>query len=117
MVPDTTWGGLSILRACRIHDYDYAIGTDKKVADKRFHKNMMLIVEACTTWKWLKKLRMHQVDTYHWAVSAKGDSFYQKARGKIIIPVTLEVDRLYKAMLERAKEAANDPLNKEYQFA
>ena len=60
---------------------------------------------------------MHQVDTYYWAVSFKGDAFYQKARGKIIIPVTLEVDRLYKAMLKRAKEAANDPTNAEWQLA
>ena len=76
----------------------------------------MLIVEACTKWKWLKKLRMHQVDTYYWAVSFKGDAFYQKARGVKIVPVVIEVERLYREMLKKAKDAANDPLNKEYQF-
>ena len=112
MVPDTTWGGLSILRACRIHDYDWAIGTDKIIADERFYVNMQLIVETCTTWKWLKKLRMHQVDTYYWAVRYKGDSFYRGLdKYKIILS-----DPGAKA-LELATELANDPNNKEFQFA
>ncbi|OEU68496.1 MAG: hypothetical protein BBJ57_07400 [Desulfobacterales bacterium PC51MH44] len=77
---------------------------------------MILIVEACTKWKWLKKLRMHQVDTYFWAVSAKGDLFYQKARGKTFIAV-VETEKIIELMLYKAKAAASDPDIKEWQFA
>ena len=67
---------------------------------------MRLIVEACTKWKWMKKLRMHQVDTYYWAVRYKGDSFYKG--------IKREFDQKY--LLELVTEYANDPNNKEYQF-
>jgi len=78
---------------------------------------MRLIVEACTRWKWLKKLRMHQVDTYFWAVSVKGDLFYQKARGIKIIPLTIDYETAIKIIFEVATENANDPDNLEWQFA
>jgi len=75
-VPDSVWGGLSIKRACRIHDWDYYIGTDKKIADKRFLKNMERIILSNTNWYWLRELRLHQAQVYYTVVSYVGDHAY-----------------------------------------
>jgi len=77
IVPDTVWG-LSIKRACRIHDWDYHIGTPKVEADLRFLENMQRIVISCTRWSWLKELRLRRVQTYYLAVRYAGDSAYAK---------------------------------------
>ena len=79
LVPDTVWGGLSIRRACRIHDWDYVNGTEKAKADLRFKANMERIVIACTRWNWLKRLRLSQVNLYYKAVKYAGDTFYAHA--------------------------------------
>jgi len=75
-VPDSVWGGLSIKRACRIHDWDYYIGVDKSIADKRFKKNMERIILSNTKWNWLKGLRLHQASVYYRVVSYAGDHAY-----------------------------------------
>lgn len=74
LIPDTVWG-LSIERACRIHDYDYAIGTERAVADERFHVNMQRIVLFCTKWVWLKNLRLRRVKLYYLAVRHAGSAY------------------------------------------
>jgi len=75
-VPDSVWGGLSIKRACRIHDWDYYIGTDKDIADKRFKENMERIIITNTKWNWLKSLRLHQASVYYRVVKYTGDHAY-----------------------------------------
>ena len=77
LIPDRVWG-LSILRACRIHDYSYHIKTAKTVADVVFYENMQRIVIACTKWRWLKSLRLRRVKIYYLAVKYCGDSAYAK---------------------------------------
>jgi len=116
LVPDTVWGGLSILRACRIHDYDWAVGTDRGIADKRFHSNMLLIVEACTRWNWLKRLRIHQADTYYWAVAYKGDAFYNKSRGLFDMPIEMRIHLVSPGLFASARREANDPNNTGWQL-
>ena len=76
-VPDTIWG-LSVKRACRIHDFDYYMGTLKGEADLRFLENMQRIIIACTRWSWLKELRLRRAQTYYLAVRYAGDSAYAK---------------------------------------
>jgi len=70
------WGGLSIQRACRIHDFQYAEGIDKEIADVIFLENMERIIIACTKWNWLKRLRLSQADMYYKAVVFAGDHAY-----------------------------------------
>jgi hypothetical protein len=76
LVPDTVWGGLSIQRACRIHDWMYAQGLDKEVADIVFLENMERIIIGCTRWNWLKRLRLNQASLYYKAVNYAGDHAY-----------------------------------------
>jgi len=77
LIPDTVWG-LSIKRACRIHDFDYSIGTERAVADERFYVNMQRIVLFCTKWQWLKSLRLHRIKIYYLAVKHAGGRVYAK---------------------------------------
>lgn len=68
-VPDTVWG-LSIFRACQIHDWMYSEGytaDDKKIADSTFLDNMLTIIEAKSGWL-LRKLRSYRAMTYYIAV-------------------------------------------------
>ena len=76
LVPDTVWGGLSIERACRIHDWQYAQGIDKEISDIIFLENMERIIVACTKWNWLKRLRLSQADMYYKVVVFAGDHAY-----------------------------------------
>jgi len=75
LIPDTVWF-LSIERACRIHDYDYSIGTEKAVADERFYVNMQRIVLFSTKWRWLRSLRLNRIKLYYLTVRHCGDSAY-----------------------------------------
>ena len=77
IVPDTVYG-LSIERACRIHDFDYYLKINKELADTRFYHNMERIVIASTKWAWLKSLRLRRVKTYYTAVKYAGDSAFAK---------------------------------------
>ena len=87
LVPDTVWGGLSIERACRIHDFSYAQGIDKELADVIFLKNMERIIIACTRWNWLKRLRLSQAQLYYKVVSYAGDSAYAADKSNKIVNI------------------------------
>ena len=76
LVPDSVWFGLSIGRACRIHDFAYFLKIDKELADLQFLENMERIIIACTKWNWLKRLRLHQANMYYKVVSYVGDHAY-----------------------------------------
>ena len=82
LVPDTVWGGLSIERACRIHDWMYAQKIDKEIADTVFLENMERIIVGCTRWNWLKRLRLNQANLYYKVVSYAGDHAYAADRKK-----------------------------------
>ena len=80
LIPDTVFGGLSIKRACRVHDWDYEKGVDKVIADKRLLLNMQIIIIVCTRWNWLKVIRLQQAEFYYFMVSHCGDHAYQASR-------------------------------------
>jgi hypothetical protein len=70
VVPDTFYG-LSVTRACDIHDYMYAVGEtieDKIKADLTFLNNMLRIIEANTRFYLLKTLRRRRALKYYEAV-------------------------------------------------
>ena len=73
-VPDTVWG-LSIKRACRIHDFMYSelCNATQEEADRLFLDNMRRIVLHSTKWKWLRALRLRRVKTYYIAVKYAGE--------------------------------------------
>lgn len=79
LVPDTMYG-LSVFRACQIHDYMYYEGKtqeDKEKADRAFLNNMVRIINAETKWKWLRSLRKCRARTYYTAVRyGGGGSFW-----------------------------------------
>jgi len=87
LIPDSVWGGLSIKRACRIHDYSYFLGIDKGLADLRFLHNMERIIIACTKWEWLKRLRLSQAQLYYKVVSYAGDSAYAADKSNKIVNI------------------------------
>jgi len=69
-VPDTIWG-LSIERACRIHDWMYGRGRtieDKNEADRVFFNNMLRLIEASTSNRLLRFLRRRRALAYYKAV-------------------------------------------------
>lgn len=86
LIPDTVWF-LSIGRACRIHDWDYHIGTNKAMADIRFWHNMDRIIMACTKWNWLKTLRLRRAKLYYLAVKNVGDYAYAKDENNLEVNV------------------------------
>lgn len=70
LVPDTIYG-LDVSEACRIHDFQYAVGStpeEKDSADRAFINNLLRIIDANTKWKWLRKLRAERARTYYHAV-------------------------------------------------
>lgn len=74
LVPDTVYG-LSIRKACQIHDACYALGEtikDKKSADRTFLNNMLRIIYSGTKWWILRKLRIRRAYTYYKAVKLFG---------------------------------------------
>lgn len=69
LVPDTFYG-LSITRACNIHDWMYTEGKgieDKDKADRAFLNNLLRIIEAESCWL-LKPLRRYRAMTYYGSV-------------------------------------------------
>lgn len=74
IVPDTVWG-LSIARACDIHDWQYEEGAtleDKDKADRVFLNNMLRIVESESRFRFLRLLRRRRCYKYYLAVSRFG---------------------------------------------
>ncbi len=83
-VPDTVYG-LSIREACRIHDWGYRHCKDGSEDDRARHdrilrNNSQRIVEAGTTWGWVKALRMRRVLTYYQMVRNFGSNAYWSER-------------------------------------
>ncbi|MBT4937225.1 DUF1353 domain-containing protein [Candidatus Peregrinibacteria bacterium] len=76
----TFWGinktfGLSIKKACNIHDWMYHFGKnqeDKDKADRVFLNNMIRIIETETSWRWLSKLRCFKARLYYLATKCFG---------------------------------------------
>lgn len=81
LVPDTIWG-LSITKACDIHDFCYFLGetlADKVEADKLFLENINVLIANKGGWRWLQALRRRRARTYFNAVSRFGmDAFNHK---------------------------------------
>lgn len=80
MVPETAWG-LSLTRACNIHDWMYSSGisrADKVLADKTFHTNMRrLILDGTSKYNYpLRYARYTRAYTYYNAVKRWGDTAF-----------------------------------------
>ena len=86
-IPDTVWG-LSIERACRIHDWSYHLGINKQLADIQFLQNMERIIMANTKWQWLKSLRLRRAKIYYTAVKFAGDSSFAKDNNNKVVNFT-----------------------------
>lgn len=74
IIPDSIFG-VDISMACNIHDYMYALGEtneDKSEADRAFLNNMVRIIDAKSTWSWIKKLRIWMARKYYGAVAFLG---------------------------------------------
>lgn len=73
-VPDTIFG-LSIVEACRRHDYAYERGgntLDKSKADNEFLDNMLIIINNYKKWYYPHWLARHRAMTYYDAVVRAG---------------------------------------------
>lgn len=82
VVSDRLWG-LSIEEACRIHDYQYAVGEtieDKFEADRVFLNNMLRLIDAAGGWWLLVALRRHAAVKYYRAVADFGGPFFWKGK-------------------------------------
>ena len=80
LVPDTIYGH-NISEPCKIHDYEYHIGTildEKEKADHRFYCNLLDTVRYKTKWwnKWLLPLKEKRCWIYYLAVHKAGDSAF-----------------------------------------
>ena len=77
-VPDTIFG-LSIKRACCIHDDRYSRGgtqIDKQLADDEFLNNMLVIINSHKRWWYPHFLASHRAMTYYHAVRKHGNSSF-----------------------------------------
>ena len=84
LVPDTLYG-LSVFQACRVHDYMYGVGetlADKEKADRVFLNNMIRLIKAATSWKWLRRLRMRRARTYYYFVKEFGADAFWSGKNK-----------------------------------
>jgi len=84
LVPDTIWF-LSIKEACRIHDFMYEMGetlADKEAADRIFRNNMVRIIEANPTWRWLTLKRLERAEFYYNMVDKYGGPSFWKGKNK-----------------------------------
>jgi hypothetical protein len=80
LVPDTIYG-LSVIEACRIHDWYYRFywqDTEgaRERADKILLNNMIRIIEAGTGNRWLLRLRLHRARLYYRMVRDYGAPAY-----------------------------------------
>lgn len=87
LVPNTLWG-LSVLRACEIHDWMYAEGEtveDKAEADRVFLNNMIRIIEA-ESCGFLKTPRRLRAVKYYSAVKDFGGPAFWAGKNKLSAP-------------------------------
>lgn len=84
LVPDTIYG-LSMLDACKIHDWMYAKGKtqeDKEEADRVFLNNMLRIIDYHTLNSWLKWLRKRRAYKYYDSVDHFGGPAFWNEKNK-----------------------------------
>lgn len=89
LVPDTLWG-LSVRKACNIHDWEYHFGKtqqDKKVADENFLDNMIRLIQAANGWRVLMWLRKRRARKYYKAVRDYGGPFYWLGKDTVYMEV------------------------------
>jgi len=84
LVPETIYG-VRVTPACDIHDWEYWFYLDwngKGIADKRFLRNLYLIIKHETTWrsKWLNPLRRHRARIYYRAVCLLGKQAFLEGK-------------------------------------
>jgi hypothetical protein len=87
-VPDTMWG-LSVTDACRIHDWDYrhapeASEEHRDECDRRLLSNVRRIINAKSTNKFSRRLRLIRSSTYYQFVHHMGD--FEAVADKILEP-------------------------------
>ena len=78
LVPDTIYG-LDVSEACNIHDWMYFVGLtieDKERADRVMLNNLIRIIDANTSFGWLRRLRYRRARTYYDAVCTFGGPFF-----------------------------------------
>jgi len=74
IVPDKLWG-LSIKRACCVHDWMYVNGQtqrDKEFADRMFLENMLVLIEESKPNRFMRWIRRKSAWTYYEAVHRFG---------------------------------------------
>lgn len=83
IVPDSIWG-VSIKRACCVHDFMYQNGfcqADKDFADRMFLENMLVLIEEANPNRFTRWLRRRTAWTYYEAVQRFGGLvFWNKNR-------------------------------------
>lgn len=80
LIPDTIYGA-DIGPACGIHDYDYHYGytlADKKIADKRFYRNLRRLVRRSSHGLWIVLLpfKYLRCRTYYLSVAKFGEKAF-----------------------------------------
>jgi len=84
-IPDTIWG-VSISKACKIHDWMYFIGIskeDKEEADRVFLNNILRLINAYNGWSsFLNGLRRYRAVTYYNAVRYFGGPAFWNDKNK-----------------------------------
>lgn len=84
LVPDTMYG-LSVKRACRIHDHMYEVGEteeDRQEADDVLLNNCLRIIDAHTKNRTLKKLRYRRAYVYYVMVRRYGGPAFWNNKNK-----------------------------------
>lgn len=81
LVPDSIFG-LSVTKACEIHDFMYAFGEKtkeyKEAADRVFLSNMMTLIDLGTEWGIVKWFRKRRAFKYYEAVSMFGGAAFYR---------------------------------------
>lgn len=93
LVPDTLWG-LDISEACNIHDFMYTVGVDlaaKEEADRVFLNNMLRLIDARGSMRWLKTLRRMRARKYYEAVVHFGGPAYWHGKNPQVNLLQLEM--------------------------
>ena len=84
IIPNSIYG-LSIKKACCIHDYMYEVNKGiegKQEADRVFLNNMLRIIEAKEAWWYPHSLARRRALKYYEAVVNFGGSAYWKGKNK-----------------------------------
>ena len=74
LVPDTMYG-LYIGLACKVHDVDFAIGTPETIANRRFWRNLDIIITKKSKNALMRYLRRLRATTYYHMVMEHGSKY------------------------------------------